>query len=377
MTAPLLAKPVVLVVDDTPENLSVMSALLKESYRVLVANSGERGLKIAMGDPQPDLILLDIMMPVMDGYQVLQELKSHPLTQTIPVIFLTAKAQEEDEEKGLNLGAVDYITKPISPPIVLARVATHLHLKAVNDFLRDKNEFLEAEVARRTRELQAIQDVTIMAMASLAETRDNDTGNHIRRTQHYVRSLCMALREHPKFAAFLTDKTIDLLFKSAPLHDIGKVGVPDRILLKPGPLVARGVRDHEAPPRARARRGAARRGPARPGGRVPALRQGDCLRPPGALGRLRLSAGPQGRGDTDVGAADGGGRRVRRPDQPARSTRTPGPTTRPRPSSWREAARISTPTSWRPSSARPRISGPSRSAMPMMIPTCSRRSSGR
>ena len=225
-----------LVVDDTPENLSVMSALLKESYRVLVANSGERGLKIAMGDPQPDLILLDIMMPMMDGYQVLQELKSHPLTQTIPVIFLTAKAQEEDEEKGLNLGAVDYITKPISPPIVLARVATHLHLKAVNDFLRDKNEFLEAEVARRTRELQAIQDVTIMAMASLAETRDNDTGNHIRRTQHYVRSLCLALREHPKFAAFLTDKTIDLLFKSAPLHDIGKVGVPDRILLKPGRL---------------------------------------------------------------------------------------------------------------------------------------------
>ena len=236
MTATLLAKPVVLVVDDTPENLSVMSALLKESYRVLVANSGERGLKIAMGDPQPDLILLDIMMPVMDGYQVLQELKSHPRTQTIPVIFLTAKAQEEDEEKGLNLGAVDYITKPISPPIVLARVATHLHLKAVNDFLRDKNEFLEAEVARRTNELQAIQDVTIMAMASLAETRDNDTGNHIRRTQHYVRSLCLALREHPRFAGFLTDKTIDLLFKSAPLHDIGKVGVPDRILLKPGRL---------------------------------------------------------------------------------------------------------------------------------------------
>jgi len=189
-----------------------------------------------MGDPQPDLVLLDIMMPEMDGYQVLYELKSHARTQIIPVIFLTAKAEEADEEKGLNLGAVDYITKPISPPIVLARVATHLHLKMVSDFLRDKNDFLEAEVQRRTRELQAIQDVTINAMASLAETRDNDTGNHLRRTQHYVRSLCLALREQPKFAAFLTDKTIDMLFKSAPLHDIGKVGVPDRILLKPGPL---------------------------------------------------------------------------------------------------------------------------------------------
>jgi putative two-component system response regulator len=236
MNDPTPAKPTVLVIDDTPENLSLMSALLKDSYRVLVATSGERGLKIARGDTPPDLMLLDIMMPVMDGYQVLHELKTDPRTQTIPVIFLTSKAEEEDEEKGLNLGAVDYITKPISPPIVLARVATHLHLKAVSDFLRDKNQFLEAEVARRTRDLQAIQDVTITAMASLAETRDNDTGNHIRRTQYYVRSLCMALREHPRFASFLTDKNIDMLFKSAPLHDIGKVGVPDRILLKPGPL---------------------------------------------------------------------------------------------------------------------------------------------
>ncbi|MCM5677974.1 two-component system response regulator [Schlegelella sp. S2-27] len=233
-----ITKPTVLVVDDTPENLSLMSRLLKESYRVLVANSGERGLRIALGETPPDLILLDIMMPGMDGYEVLSHLKGDPRTQTIPVIFLTAMSQEEDEEKGLNLGAVDYITKPISPPLVLARVATHLHLKTVADFLRDKNAFLEAEVGRRTRELQAIQDVTVVALASLAETRDNETGNHVRRTQFYVRSLCQALRTHAKFERALTDKTIEALFKSAPLHDIGKVGVPDHILLKPGKLTA-------------------------------------------------------------------------------------------------------------------------------------------
>ena len=140
----------------------------------------------------------------------------------------------EDETKGLELGAVDYITKPISPPIVLARVATHLKIKASADFLRDKNAFLESEVARRTREVSAIQDVTIIAMASLAETRDNDTGNHIRRTQFYVKALAEHLKTHPRFRSFLTEHTINMLFKSAPLHDIGKVGIPDRILLKPG-----------------------------------------------------------------------------------------------------------------------------------------------
>lgn len=231
-----LTKPTVLVIDDTPENLALMSGLLKESYRVKVANNGERGLQIAGSDSPPDLILLDIMMPGMDGYEVLARLKADAGTESIPVIFLTAKSEVEDEERGLLLGAVDYITKPISPPIVLVRVATHLHLKTVADFLRDKSAFLQAEVARRTEELQAIQDVTIFTMASLAETRDNETGNHIRRTQYYVRSLCVALREHPRFKAFLTPQTIDSLFKSAPLHDIGKVGIPDLILLKPGRL---------------------------------------------------------------------------------------------------------------------------------------------
>jgi putative two-component system response regulator len=228
-------KPTILVVDDAPDNLSLISGLLKDLYKVKIANNGERALKVALTGTPPDIILLDIMMPVMDGYETCRHLKANQETRDIPVIFLTAKAEVEDEMRGFELGAVDYITKPISPPVVLARVQTHLQLKRVRDYLKDQNAFLEAEVQRRTQEVVAVQEVTILAMASLAETRDNDTGNHIRRTQFYVRALSEKLRRHPRFSYFLDDdKTIDLLFKSAPLHDIGKVGIPDHILLKPG-----------------------------------------------------------------------------------------------------------------------------------------------
>jgi putative two-component system response regulator len=229
-------KQTILVVDDTPENLRLMSGVLKDDYKTKIANNGERGLELAAALPPPDLILLDIMMPGIDGYEVCRRLKADPATAEIPVIFLTAKVEVEDEQKGFDVGCVDYITKPISPPIVLARVKTHLLLKSARDFLKDQNVFLEAEVARRTREVQVVQDVTIMAMGSLAETRDNETGNHIRRTQNYVRALAEKLKEDPKFAPVLDDATIEMLYKSAPLHDIGKVGIPDRILLKPGKL---------------------------------------------------------------------------------------------------------------------------------------------
>lgn len=231
-----IVKPTILIVDDMPDNLSLMMELLKNDYVVKLANGGGRALKLASMKPSPDLILLDIMMPEMDGYEVCQRLKEDPETKDIPVVFLTAKSEVDDEKKGLEIGAVDYITKPISPPIVLARVKIHLALKAHADFLRDKSIFLEAEVNRRTKEVMAIQDVTIMAMASLAETRDSDTGNHIRRTQFYVKALAQYLSTLPKFSAQLTDSYIQMLFKSAPLHDIGKVGIPDRILLKPGKL---------------------------------------------------------------------------------------------------------------------------------------------
>ncbi len=235
---PVAAKPLILVVDDAPQNLSLMDDLLSDDYVVKVAPSGLRALKIARSAPQPDLILLDIMMPEMDGYEVCRQLKADAQTQDIPVIFLTAKTQLADEHQGFALGAVDYIIKPISPAIVLARIKTHLTLKAAASFLKDKNAYLEQEVARRTEETRLTEEATILAMTSLAETRDNETGHHILRTQRYVRALAQALQDHPRFAQHLDDRSVDLLFRSAPLHDIGKVGIPDRILLKPGKLDA-------------------------------------------------------------------------------------------------------------------------------------------
>ncbi len=230
------SKPTVLVIDDAPDNLALMSGLLKDSYQVKVAQHGEMGLKVALTSPPPDLILLAIVMPDLDGYEVCRRLKSNPASRAIPVIFLNAQTDLQDEQKGLLLGAVDYITKPISPSLMLARVATQIALKTNVDFLRDNNADLEQEVARRIEDLSAAQDVTILAMTSLAETRDSDTGNHIRRIQHYVKALALALKDHPRFADDLGPQAISLLFKSAPLHDIGKFGIPDRILLKPSSL---------------------------------------------------------------------------------------------------------------------------------------------
>ncbi len=153
-----IERATILVVDDTPENLTLMSTLLKDDYKVKVANGGEKALKIAASDSPPDLILLDIMMPGMDGYEVCRRLKSDPSTADIPVIFLTAKSDMEDEQKGLALGAVDYIIKPISPPIVMARIKNHLALKAMAESLRDQNAYLELKVAKRTAELVVARD---------------------------------------------------------------------------------------------------------------------------------------------------------------------------------------------------------------------------
>lgn len=225
----------ILVVDDAADNRMILSELLRPVYRVLEAADGETALLTA-ADRQPDLILLDVVMPGLSGFDVCRQLKSNGKTRDIPVIFLTSLNATEDETRGLVLGAVDYITKPVNPPVVMARVAAQLRLRAVADFLRDKNAYLESEVARRTREVTAVQEATILALTSLAETRDNETGNHIRRTQHYVRVLAETLKDHPRFSATLDEPTRLLMFQSAPLHDIGKIGIPDHILLKPGPL---------------------------------------------------------------------------------------------------------------------------------------------
>ena len=225
-----------LIVDDAVENLTVLDALLRPLYQIRVATSGEKALRIAVSEPRPDLILMDVMMPGMDGYQAFDYLRANPATRDIPVIFVTAMDSPEDELRALDAGAVDFITKPLMPAIVLARVRTQLELKQARDWLSNKNVLLEAEVARRMLENEITQEVSIRALAHLAETRDPETGNHILRTQGYVRELALRLRDHPRFSAILNERYIDLLHRSAPLHDIGKVGIPDLILLKPGPL---------------------------------------------------------------------------------------------------------------------------------------------
>ena len=236
MTGMNTDKPTILIVDDTPDNIMLLSRLLKDRYNTKVANNGSTALQIAGATPSLDLILLDVMMPGLDGYETCRQLKANPATSDIPVIFLTAKNQVEDEAMGLSLGAVDYIAKPISPPILFARVATQLHLRAARRELQDHNQNLEKLVQERTAQLYLMQEAIIVAMASMAETRDQETGNHIRRTQNYVRALALHLQSHPRFAAELSDEAIELLYRSAPLHDIGKAGIPDRILLKPGNL---------------------------------------------------------------------------------------------------------------------------------------------
>lgn len=227
-------RPTILIVDDTPENITVLGELLQPHYAVRVATNGHRALASAASLPTPDLILLDVMMPEMDGYTVITQLRDNPDTAQIPVIFVTALDASEDESRGLALGAADYITKPLRPAIVLARIQCQLELKQARDRMRDQNAWLEAEVSRRMKQNQLIQDASMRALASLAETRDNETGNHILRTQAYVEELCAEIADSGRLD--LSEHDIELIVKAAPLHDIGKVGIPDHILLKPGPL---------------------------------------------------------------------------------------------------------------------------------------------
>ncbi|WP_020504640.1 response regulator [Lamprocystis purpurea] len=236
LNRPAASGATLLIVDDQPENLAVLADLLGGRYPIRAARSGVQALRISGSTPRPDLILLDIMMPEMDGFEVLHRLRANPATREIPVIFVTALDDRQAEVQGLEAGAVDFISKPFLPSVVLARVATQLELKRARDRLREENIWLEQEVNRRMEENALIQEVSIRALAHLAEIRDLETGNHLLRTQGYVRALAGRLRHHPRFAAILTDRFIEVLVRSAPLHDIGKVGIPDQILLKPGRL---------------------------------------------------------------------------------------------------------------------------------------------
>ena len=219
----------ILIVDDSPANIAFLGNVLKDSYDLKVATNGSQALQIAQHTPDIGLILLDIIMPGMDGYEVCRHLKASRVTERIPVVFVSARADIDDEALGFAVGAVDYITKPIRSAIVKARVRTHLALF-------DQNQVLEEMVRKRTEELAITQDVTILSLATLAEYRDNETGGHIVRTQRYVRVLAENLRHRSRFRDGLNPEAIDLLFKSATLHDIGKVGIADHILRKPGPL---------------------------------------------------------------------------------------------------------------------------------------------
>ena len=275
----VLSRPArILAVDDEPTNLQLLRQILQEQYGLLFAKDGERALQLAQQE-RPDLILLDVMMPGMTGYDVCRRLKSVEATAAIPIIFVTALADTADELTGFEAGAVDYISKPVSPPIVKARVRTHLSLVRMDEL-------------RETR-LQIVQRLGLAA-----EYKDNETGLHVIRMSHYARLLGLA--------AGMNEQQADDLLHAAPLHDVGKIGIPDRILQKPGKLDPdewRIMQTHVAI-------GANIIGPAR------ARRAGDgashCTQPPREVGRQRLSVRTGRRGDSARRPHRGGCRRIRR-----------------------------------------------------------------
>ena len=211
----------ILVVDDAPENIDVLVGILKPNYSLKVARDGEMAIKIANIQPRPDLILLDVMMPGIDGYETCKRLKLDIATRDIPIIFITAKISVEDEARGLSLGAVDYIAKPVNPAIVMQRVKTHLALS-------DQKRELYQKVKLQTQELINTRYNIIQKLGRAAEFKDNETGNHVKRMSKYAYILALACgMEH---------EAADLLMNAAPMHDIGKIGVPDHILKKAGKL---------------------------------------------------------------------------------------------------------------------------------------------
>lgn len=214
-------KPAILVVDDTPDNIQIIHGILSEKYQIRAATSGSKALQLAQILPRPELILLDVMMPEIDGFEVCRRLKRNPATSSIPVIFVTAKTDSIDERTGFELGAVDYISKPISPSILKVRVETHLALA-------NQARQLEALVQQRTLELESTRHKIIHRLGRAAEFRDNETGMHITRMSHYGRILAENIGTSVQWS--------QLFFNASPMHDIGKIGIPDAILLKPGKL---------------------------------------------------------------------------------------------------------------------------------------------
>ncbi len=228
----------ILIVDDTPANLQLLAGLLKKhGHKVRPVPSGKLALQAARLAP-PDLILLDINMPVMDGYAVCTELKADPRLAEIPVIFISANTEVLDKVKAFSMGGVDYVTKPFQFEEVEARVETHLKIRRLQVEIGALNLSLKDRVQAQVKEISDSQIATIVAFAKLAESRDEDTGNHILRVQRYCRALATRLAEDGVFGTLINDTFIENIYQASALHDIGKVGIPDRILLKPGALTA-------------------------------------------------------------------------------------------------------------------------------------------
>jgi putative two-component system response regulator len=213
--------PLVLVVDDMPTNIEVLRGILRSDYRIMAALNGERALEISTREPKLALILLDVMMPGMDGYEVCRQLKSNPATQNIPVIFVTARDEDEDQERGFDAGAVDYIPKPVRPRVVLSRVRSQLAVA-------DRESRLEEMVKQRTSQLEATRRKLIQNLGHAAEFKDNETGMHVIRMSYYAEMLAKAAGQPPEWT--------ELLFNASPMHDVDKIGIPDHILCKPGKL---------------------------------------------------------------------------------------------------------------------------------------------
>ncbi len=240
-----LADKLILLIDDDPLVREVLDQRLQPRYQTRLAAAGAEGLALARALPRPDLILLDIELPDIQGYELCRVLKADAATAEIPLIFLSSHNKVIDVTRGLELGAVDYVAKPVEGPILLARIETHLRLRETSALLRNQNLNLESlvdlrtrDLAARTAELQHSQDLSIVALGSIAETRDNETGNHIYRTSAYVELLARRLATKASHRNSLAANDWEKIWKSAPLHDIGKVGIPDHILRKPGPLTA-------------------------------------------------------------------------------------------------------------------------------------------
>jgi putative two-component system response regulator len=228
-------KATVLIVDASPDHLVLMKDQLQGRYHAKLARTGAEALQLARLAPRPDLILLDADLADMDAHDVLRELRGEFLNEGTAVVFLT-EGDRDAEQRAFRGGASDVIARPVSAEALKARVALHLELMALRGAHQERDSQLEFQVAERIRETVSMQDATIMAMATLAESRDASIANHLRRTQLFFTVLARELRFHGRFSTELTDASIALMAKAAPLHDIGKVAVPDAILMKPGRL---------------------------------------------------------------------------------------------------------------------------------------------